>query len=47
MYQLHADYNTLMEMPWETIEWMYHRHVQQLIDLQKEQNKNANINHFF
>lgn len=40
------DYDTLMNMPWETLEWLYRRHVQQLIDLQKEQNKNSNSNHF-
>lgn len=40
------DYETIMNTPWETLEWIYYRHVQQLIDLQKEQNKDNNTNHF-
>lgn len=36
------DYDTLMNSPWETIEWIYRRHVQQLVDLQKEQEKDSN-----
>lgn len=36
------DYDALMNSPWETIEWLYSRHTQQLVDLQKEQQKGTN-----
>jgi len=39
-------YEDIMHMPWETMEWIYRRHVQQLVDMQKEQNKNSGMNNF-
>ena len=39
-------YEDIMNMPWETMEWIYRRHVQQLVDMQKEQNKQNGTNHF-
>ena len=46
IYQLHMSYDDIMHMPWETMEWLYRRHVQQLVDLQKEKNKNSGTNNF-
>ena len=40
------DYESLMNTPWEVIEWLYNRHLQFLIDQQKEKNKQFNINQF-
>lgn len=39
-------YEDLMKMPWETLDWIYNRHVQELIDLQKKKNEANGINHF-
>lgn len=46
IYQLHMSYEDIMNMPWETMEWIYRRHVQQLVDMQQEQNKQNGVNHF-
>jgi len=40
------DYEALMNTPWEVVEWLYNRHLQQLIDEQKQQNQVNNINSF-
>lgn len=42
MYQLHMSYDTIINTSWETLEWIYNRHVQQLVDIQKEQEKANN-----
>ena len=44
--QLHMDYESLMNTPWEVIEWLYSRHLQQLIDEQKQRNQVSGINRF-
>lgn len=36
------DYNTIMTMPWEAVEWLYKRHLQELIDRQKEAAEQTN-----
>lgn len=40
------DYESLMNTPWEVIEWLYNRHLQQLIDEQKAKNQANNLNKF-
>lgn len=40
------DYESLMNTPWEVIEWLYSRHLQQLIDEQKQRNQVSGINRF-
>jgi len=42
VYQLHLSYEELMNTPWEVIEWLYNRHLQQLIDEQKKQEERLN-----
>lgn len=37
MRELHISYQDLQEMPVEYQDWLYHRHVQYLVDMQKEQ----------
>ena len=32
-------YGDIQDTPWEHIEWIYNRHLQELIDLQKKQNE--------
>ena len=39
-------YQDLMSTPWEVIEWLYYRHVQQLVDEQKKRNQMTNSNRF-
>jgi len=38
------DYEGIMNSPWETVDWLYNRHVQELIDIQKQ--KEQQNNHF-
>lgn len=33
-------------MPWETLDWLYHRHIQELVDMQKRQNEQSGMNNF-
>ena len=40
------DYESLMNTPWEVIEWLYARHLQQLVDEQKQRNQMTGINSF-
>jgi len=46
IYQLHMDYETIVNMPWETVDWLYNRHVQQLIEMQKQQEEQSKTRHF-
>lgn len=40
------DYETIVTMPWETVDWLYNRHVQTLIDQQKQQEAQNKTRHF-
>ncbi len=44
MTQLHMGYDEIMNSPWEVVEWLYNRHVQELIELEKQ--KEQQRNHF-
>lgn len=40
--QLNMRYEELMQTPWEVIEWLYARHLQHLVDIQKQRNESNN-----
>lgn len=46
MSQLNMHYGELIETPWEVIEWLYARHLQYLIDVQKQKNEQSKTNSF-
>jgi len=39
-------YEELMNSPWEAIEWLYNKHIQQLVDMEKERNAQGQLNRF-
>ncbi len=39
-------YDDIVNMPWETVDWLYNRHVQQLIEMQKQQEDQNKTRHF-
>lgn len=40
------EYEAIMNSPWEMLEWLYARHLQHLVDIQKQQNEEHNLNKF-
>ena len=43
MHNLNLGYTDIESMPFEHLEWYYQRHLQYLIDLEKEQNNQTEI----
>lgn len=42
MQNLNMDYNTIINSPWENLDWLYRRHLQYLIDQEKQRNAKSN-----
>ena len=42
MQNLNMDYNTIINSPWENLDWLYRRHLQHLIDQEKQRNAKSN-----
>lgn len=42
MHQLNLSYTDISAMPWEEVDWIYHRHLQYLIDLDKKRKEMEN-----
>lgn len=36
------DYDTILHSPWEDLDWLYRRHLQYLIDQEKQRNAKTN-----
>lgn len=42
MQNLNMDYDTIINSPWENLDWLYRRHLQYLIDQEKQRNAKTN-----
>lgn len=42
MLNLNMDYDTILHSPWEDLDWLYRRHLQYLIDQEKQRNAKTN-----
>jgi hypothetical protein len=42
MQNLNMDYDTIINSPWENLDWLYRRHLQYLIDQEKQRNAKSN-----
>jgi len=36
-------FNDIQTIPWDELEWLYHRHTQHLIDLEQQQNEQNGV----